>query len=113
MTRRHRTSWAAGLVLALACASHAGAQSASPPQATPALSEAQVCEVERVALKAEVVELRARVAQLQTLLDRQVVEAERRRVEGLLPAAPGFRWDWPSLRLVPAEPAPPLQTEPR
>ncbi len=122
--------WLAACVLLLACASHAGAQSAPPAQdgrivsqtlegrtsppadvtTPPALSAAQQCEVERVALQAQVVELRARVMELQTALDRQALAAERTRIEGTLPMASGWRWDWTTLRMVPAATT---QTEPR
>lgn len=129
--------WLAACVLLLACASHAGAQSAPPAQdgrivsqtlegrtsppadvtTPPALSDLQQCGVERVALQAQVVELRARVVELQTQLDRQAVERERMRVEGTLPVPAGWRWDWPTLQMVPAQapatdPTPP-KTEPR
>lgn len=117
-------SWLAACVLVVAGASPAVAQSAPPAQdgrvvgqtleghtstpATepPALSAAQQCDVERVSLQAQVVELRARVVELQTALDRQALAAERQRLEGTLPIAPGWRWDWPTLRMVPAGEAP-------
>lgn len=105
MTRRHLTSWGVGLLL-LACASHASAQTAPPPQAPPALSAAQACEVERVALQAQVVELRAKLMELQTQLDRQALAAERTRIEGTLPIPAGWRWDWQTLRMVPVPEAP-------
>lgn len=99
-----RTGWLVGLLLlGLACASHASAQSAPPaqdPPAPPALSEVQQCSVERVALQAQVVELRAKVVELQTLLDRQALAAERSRIEGTLPIPAGWRWDWATLRMV-------------
>lgn len=100
------SSWLAACVLCLACASHAGAQSAPPAQdvtTPPALTELQQCGVERVALQAQVVELRARVVELQTALDRQAIAAERQRIEGTLPIASGWRWDWSTLRMVPAK----------
>ena len=99
--------WAAGLVLSAACASHVGAQTAAPPQTPPALTAAQACDVERHALQAQVVELRARVVELQTQLDRQALARERTRIEGALPIPPGWRWDWQTLRMVAKE------TEPR
>lgn len=98
--------WLAVCVLLLACASHAGAQSAPPAQdapTPPALTELQQCGVERVALQQQVVELRARVVELQTALDRQALAAERSRIEGTLPIPPGWRWDWSTLRMVPAK----------
>lgn len=124
------TSWLAACVLcAVAGASPVQAQSAppaqaggkttvgsqslapaAPPQAPPALTEAQQCSVERHALQAQVVELRARVVELQTALDRQALAAERQRLEGTLPIAPGWQWDWQTLRMVPAATT---QTEPR
>lgn len=125
------TSWLAACALVLACASHAGAQSTPPAQdgrvvgqtlegrtstpATepPALSAAQQCDVERVALQAQVVELRARVVELQTALDRQALAAERQRLEGTLPMVPGWRWDWPTLRMVPARTEAPSHDVPR
>lgn len=118
---RRVTRWLATLVCMLTCASPAGAQppapSTSETQAPPALSAGQQCGVERVALQAQVVELRARVVELQTQLDRQAVERERMRVEGTLPVPAGWRWDWPTLQMVPAQapatdPTPP-KTEPR
>ena len=110
------SSWLAACVLCLACASHAGAQSAPPAQdvtTPPALSELQQCGVERLALQAQVVELRARVVELQTALDRQALAAERTRLEGTLPMAPGWRWDWPTLRMVPARTEAPSHDVPR
>lgn len=107
------TSWLAACVLVAAGASPAVAQSAPPAQdvpTPPALSEAQQCAVERLALQQQVVELRARVVELQTALDRQALAAERTRLEGTLPMAPGWRWDWTTLRMVPAATT---QTEPR
>lgn len=120
--RRRLTSWAAGLVLALACASRAGAQAAppaqadgqttvgsqalapaSPPQTPPALTAAQACDVERHALQVQVVELRAKLVELQTQIDRQALAAERARIEGTLPIPPGWRWDWQTLRMVPVK----------
>lgn len=91
-----------GLGLLLACASHAGAQDAPPaPVAPPALSELQQCSVERVALQAQVVELRAQLVALQTQTDREALARERVRLEGTLPIPTGYRWDWQTLRLVP------------
>ena len=101
------TSWrvaVAGLVLA--CASHVGAQSLPPAQdapAPPALSELQQCDVERLALQAQIVELRQQLVTLQTERDRQVLAAERQRIEGTLPIPAGWRWDWQTLRLVPVK----------
>lgn len=108
------TSWLAACALVVAGASPVAAQTEPPAQDAktppPALSAAQQCEVERVALQAQVVELRARVMELQTALDRQALAAERTRLEGTLPMAPGWRWDWTTLRMVPAATT---QTEPR
>lgn len=101
-----RASWGGGLVLVLACASHASAQTAPPAPVPPALSEAQQCSVERLALQAQVVELRAKVVELQTALDRQALAAERSRIEGTLPIPAGSRWDWATLRMVPVSVAP-------
>lgn len=94
----------AGLVLA--CASHVGAQSPSPAQdapAPPALSAAQQCEVDRVLLQQQVVELRAQLVAAQTQLDRVVLERERTRIEGTLPAHDGYTWDWATGRYVARE----------
>lgn len=99
-----RASWGVGLVLLLACASHAGAQTAPPAPVPPALSAAQQCDVERVALQGQVVELRAKVVELQTLLDRQALAAERQRIVGTLAIPAGWRWDWQTLRAVEAPP---------
>ncbi len=123
-------SWAAGLWLLLACTSHASAQAAPPAQADgqttvgsqglapaqpaqtpPALTAAQACDVERHALQVQVVELRARVVELQTALDREALARERTRIEGTLPIPPGWRWDWQTLRMVPAPEV--KETEPR
>ena len=106
--RRHLASWAAAL--ALACASHASAQTAPPSQAPPALTAAQACEVERHALQAQVVELRAKVVELQTALDRQALAQARQRIEGTLPVPAGWRWDWATLRFLPVATT---ETEPR
>lgn len=103
--RRYR-SWLA-VLLVLACASHAGAQTAPPASASPALPAAQQCDVERVALQAQVVELRARVVELQTQLDRLALERERARVEATLTIPAGHRWDWQTLQLVPVAPEAP------
>lgn len=127
------TSWLAACALVLACASHAGAQTAPPAQdgrvvgqtlegrtstpATepPALSAAQQCDVERVALQAQVVELRARVVELQTALDRQALARERARVEHGLQLPAGWQFDWQQLRPVAASPrtAPPSSGQPQ
>lgn len=105
-----RTSWRVVVLgLGLACASHVGAQAPPPAQdvpAAPALSAAQQCDVERLALQGQVVELRAKVVELQTLLDRQALERERARVEHTLPVVTGWRWDWGTLRMVPAKETP-------
>lgn len=96
------SGWLAGLLLGLACASHASAQPAPPAQDTPpALSELQQCSVERLALQAQVVELRAQLVALQTQVDRQALATERSRIEGTLPISAGWRWDWATLRAVP------------
>ena len=103
--RRRLTSWAAGLGLLVACASHVFAQTAPPAQVPtpPALSELQQCSVERHALQAQVVELRAKLVELQTQIDRQALAAERTRIEGTLPIPAGWRWDWATLRMVPVK----------
>lgn len=96
--------WLAACVLLLACASHAGAQSAPPAQdvtTPPALSELQQCSVERVALQQQVVELRAKVVELQTALDRLVLERERVRLEQGLQLPAGWQFDWQQLRPTP------------
>lgn len=97
-------SWGVGLVLLLACASHASAQAAPPAPVPPALSEAQQCSVERLALQQQVVELRAQLVALQTQVDREALARERVRLEGTLPIAAGWRWDWQTLRMVQVEP---------
>jgi len=103
-------SWLAACALLLTCASHAGAQPAPPAQAPPALTDLQQCSVERVALQMQLVELRAHLVALQTQIDREALAKERARIEGTLPIPAGQRWDWPTLRMVPA---PPARTEPR
>lgn len=101
------TSWGVGLVVLLACASHASGQTAPPAQDAPlALSELQQCSVERLALQAQVVELRAQLVALQTQIDRQALAAERSRIEGTLALPTGYRWDWATLTAVPTTPAP-------
>lgn len=108
-----RLSWGVGLVLVLAGASPAHAQTAPPAPAPPALSAAQQCSVERLALQSQVVELRAQLVALQTQIDRQALAAERVRLEGTLPIPTGFRWDWQTLRLVPVTPEAPRDDVPR
>jgi hypothetical protein len=71
---------------------------------TPTLPAAQQCEVDRVALQEQVVQLRAQLVAAQTQIDRQALAAERARIEGTLPKVDGQRWDWTSLRYVPATP---------
>jgi len=109
---RHRTltSWGVGLVLLLACASHARGQTAPPAPVPAALSEVQQCSVERVALQMQVVELRLQLVALQTQIDREARARERALLEGTLPIPAGQAWDWATLRMVPAVPA---ETEPR
>lgn len=111
------TSWLAACALVVAGASPVAAQTAPPAQDAktppPALSAAQQCDVERVALQAQVVELRARVVELQTQLDRSALATERQRLEGTLPMVPGWRWDWPTLRMVPARTEAPSHDVPR
>jgi len=126
-----RLGWGVGLVLLLGCASHAGAQAAPPapvlsesklgvpsnvtqlPQTPPALSELQQCSVERLALQGQVVELRAQLVALQTQIDREALARERVRLEGTLPIAAGWRFDWQTLRLVPVTPEAPRDDVPR
>lgn len=88
-----RASWLAVAAVVLAC----GLALAQTP-AVPQLEPLPRCEVERLALQDQVVQLRAQVVSLQTQLDRQAIEAERARVT---PTADGYQWDWPSLRFVP------------
>jgi hypothetical protein len=76
----------------------AGATAQTP---TPTLPPAQQCEIERVALQGQVVELRAQLVALQTQIDREALARERARVE---PKADGQRWDWSLLRFVQATP---------
>jgi hypothetical protein len=98
-----RASWGAGLVLAVAAASSAiGGQTAPPPSPPPALTPLQQCEVDRVALQQQVVELRAQLVALQTQIDREALARERTRIEGTLPVTPGQRWDWQRMAFVPA-----------
>lgn len=105
------TSWGVGLVLLLACASHASGQTAPPAPVPPALSAAQQCDVERVALQMQVVELRAQLVALQTQIDREALARERVRLEGTLALPAGWRWDWQTLRMVP-DPAPTKEPTP-
>lgn len=102
-----RGSWLAGLLLGLACASHASAQTAPPASATPAppaLSEAQQCGAERLALQAQVVELRAQLVALQTQVDRDALARSRQDFEAALALPAGWRWDWTLLRAVSTTP---------
>ena len=70
----------------------------------PTLPPAQQCEVDRVALQDQVVQLRAQLVAAQTQIDRQALAAERARIEGTLPKLDGQRWDWTQLRYVPVSP---------
>lgn len=89
----------------LACVAVAGVLAAGATYAAapaPALPPLTQCEVERVALQAQLVELRSQLVAAQTQLDRQALAAERARIEGTLPVIEGQRWDWNTLRFMPA-----------
>lgn len=95
-----RGTWLGGMVLALVIAAALSAQTT-----TPTLPPLQQCEVERLALQEQIVQLRAQLVAAQTALDRAALERERARLEGTLPKVEGQRWDWTALRYVPAAPA--------
>lgn len=98
MSQTGRSLWLA-VAIALVLLGRVWAQGEKSP-----LDALPQCEVDRVALQAQLVELRAQLVAAQTALDRQALATERARIEGTLPKVDGQRWDWTALRYVPAAP---------